>query len=247
MGNFLPGKQALKHMSKVKVRIVAKGVSKDRIPLYIKRAVQDPATHDFSGQIWQPEKPFVWQDSEFHVDPSKPLFIYETHIGMAQEKEAIGTFNEFTETILPRIKAEGYNTIQLMAIMQHPYYASFGYQVSNFFAVSSWFGTPDDLKMLINTAHSMGISVLLDLVHSHAIKNIAEGINEFDGTDHQFFHIGTKEIILPGAQSYLIMENRKFYIFSLSNIKFWLLKNIILMGFALMACHPCYIIIKGLG
>jgi len=219
---FLPGLQALKHMSFVKVRVVAKGESRDRIPLYIKRTVQDPITHDFMGQIWKPDYDFKWKDSEFHVDSALPLFIYEAHVGMAQEKEGIGTFNEFTENILPRIKAEGYNTIQLMAIMQHPYYASFGYQVSNFFAVSSWFGTPEELKVLINTAHLMGIAVLLDLVHSHSIKNIAEGINEFDGTDYQFFHTGIKGNHPAWGTKLFNYGKPEVLHFLLSNIKFWL-------------------------
>src|SRR5665647_55621 len=219
---FLPGLQALKHMSYVKVRVVSKNVSRDRIPLYIKRTVQDPITHDFVGQIWQPDFAFQWQDSEFHVDNTKPLFIYEAHVGMAQEKEGMGTFNEFTEIMLPRIKAAGYNTIQLMAIMQHPYYASFGYQVSNFFAVSSWFGTPEELKALVNTAHLMGITVLLDLVHSHSIMNIAEGINEFDGTDYQFFHTGNKGSH-PAWDTKLFNYGKPEVLhFLLSNIKFWL-------------------------
>lgn len=128
---------------------------------------------------------------------------------MSTESESIGTYNEFTEKILPKIKKAGYNTIQLMAIMEHPYYASFGYQVSNFYAISSRFGTPEDLKNLINTAHSMGIAVLLDLVHSHAVKNTLEGINEFDGSEHQFFHSGSKEIILLGVQNFLTMVNLK--------------------------------------
>jgi len=219
---YLDGVQTLKHMSNVKVMVVAKGVSKDRIPLYIRRTVQNPETHDFVGQIWKPDYDFKWQDSEFHVDGEKPLFIYEAHVGMAQEREGIGTFNEFTKNILPRIKAEGYNTIQLMAIMQHPYYASFGYQVSNFFAVSSWFGTPDELKALINAAHSMGISVLLDLVHSHSIKNIAEGINEFDGTEYQFFNTGIKGNH-PAWDTKLFNYGKPEVVhFLLSNIKFWL-------------------------
>ncbi len=219
---FLPGLQALKHMSYVKVRVVSKGVSRDRIPLYIKRTVQDAITDDFVGQIWQPDYDFKWQDSEFHIDSEEPLFIYEAHVGMAQEKEAMGTFNEFTENILPRVKAAGYNTIQLMAIMQHPYYASFGYQVSNFFAVSSWFGTPEELKALINTAHLMGISVLLDLVHSHSIKNIAEGINEFDGTDYQFFHTGIKGNHPAWGTKLFNYGKPEVLHFLLSNIKFWL-------------------------
>ena len=219
---FLPGVQALKHMSYVKVRVVAKNVSRDRIPLYIKRTVQDPITHDFVGQIWQPEYAFNWQDSEFHVDKKKPLFIYESHIGMAQEKEGMGTFKEFTEITLPRMKAAGYNTIQLMAVMQHPYYASFGYQVSNFFAVSSWFGTPEDLKELINTAHGMGITVLLDLIHSHSVKNIAEGINEFDGTDYQFFNTGDAGNHLAWGTKLFNYGKPEVLHFLLSNIKFWL-------------------------
>ena len=219
---FLPGVETLKHMSRVKVRVVAKNVSRDRIPLYIKRTIQNPITHDFIGQIWQPDHDFKWQDSEFHVDNTKPLFIYEAHVGMAQEKEGIGTFNEFTEIIIPKVKAAGYNTIQLMAVMQHPYYASFGYQVSNFFAVSSWFGTPEELKALINAAHCAGIAVLLDLVHSHSIKNIAEGINEFDGTDYQFFHTGVKGSH-PAWDTKLFNYGKPEVLhFLLSNIKFWL-------------------------
>ncbi|NNU77210.1 alpha-amylase family glycosyl hydrolase [Clostridium estertheticum] len=219
---FLPGVESLKHMSRVKVRVVAKGKSRDRIPLYIKRTVQDHDTHDFAGQIWQPDHDFKWKDSEFHIESTKTLFIYEAHVGMAQEKDSIGTFNEFTENILPRIKADGYNTLQLMAIMQHPYYASFGYQVSNFYAVSSWFGTPDDLKKLINTAHQMGIAVLLDLVHSHSIKNIAEGINEFDGTDYQFFHTGVKGNHPAWGTKLFNYGKPEVIHFLLSNIKFWL-------------------------
>jgi 1,4-alpha-glucan branching enzyme len=219
---YLDGLDSLKHMSYVKVRVVAKGASRDRIPLYIKRTVQNPNTHDFVGQIWQPDYEFQWKDSNFHVDNRKTLFIYEAHIGMAQEKEGIGTFNEFTEIILPRIVAAGYNTIQLMAVMQHPYYASFGYQVSNFFAVSSWFGTPDELKALINAAHIMGISVLLDIVHSHSIKNISEGINEFDGTDYQFFNAGTRGSH-PAWDTKLFNYGKPEVLhFLLSNIKFWL-------------------------
>ena len=219
---FLPGLHALKHMSYIKVRVVSKNVSRDRIPIYIKRTVQDANTHDFVGQIWQPDHAFNWQDSEFHVDNTKPLFIYETHVGMAQEKEGIGTFNEFTEFMLPRIKTAGYNTIQLMAIMQHPYYASFGYQVSNFYAVSSWFGTPEDLKTLINTAHCMGITVLLDLIHSHSVKNIAEGINEFDGTDYQFFHTGIKGNHPAWGTKLFNYGKPEVIHFLLSNIKFWI-------------------------
>lgn len=219
---FLPGKDALKHLSLVKVRVKANGITRDRIPLYIHRTVQDPISHDFIGQIWMPDKPFNWEDKEFHVNKNEPLFIYEAHVGMAQEKEGIGTFKEFTTNILPRIKASGYNTIQLMAIMNHPYYASFGYHVSNFFSVSSWFGTPDDLKELINTAHSMGIIVLMDIVHSHAVKNISEGINEFDGSEYQFFHKGPKGNHSAWDSKLFNYGKHEVIHFLLSNIKYWM-------------------------
>jgi len=219
---FLPGKDALQHMSLIKVRVKANGLESDRLPLYIKRTVQNPITKDFAGQIWQPKKRYKWQDKAFRVNHAEPLFIYELHIGMAQEKEGIGSFKEFTDNILPRIKKAGYNTIQIMAIMQHPYYASFGYQVSNFFAVSSWFGTPDDLKDLVDTAHSMGIVVLMDLVHSHASDNYREGINGFDGTGYQFFHEGVRGDHPAWGTKLFNYDKNEVLHFLLSNIKFWL-------------------------
>lgn len=219
---FLPGVDTLKHLSSVKVRVEAKGKIRDRIPLYIRRAKQDPTTHDFSGQIWMPEQPFQWTDSSFKVSPNEPLLIYEAHIGMAQEKEGLGSFKEFTQYILPKIKNSGYNAVQLMAIMNHPYYGSFGYHVSNFFAVSSWFGTPDDLKELIDTAHSLGIVVLMDIVHSHAVKNISEGINEFDGTDYQFFHSNGKGDHSAWDSKVFNYGKPEVIHFLLSNIKYWM-------------------------
>lgn len=218
----LPGKDSLHHLSRVKVRIRSHGTLRDRIPLYIRRTVQDPVSHDFCGQIWMPDTPFQWTDDSFQNDSSKPLCIYEAHVGMAQEREEIGSYREFADTILPRIKDNGYNTVQLMAIMQHPYYASFGYHVSSFFAASSWFGTPDDLKYLINTAHALGLSVLMDIVHSHAVKNIAEGINEFDGTVHQFFHRGEKGTHKDWDSKLFNYAKHEVMHFLLSNVKFWL-------------------------
>ncbi|NLD49491.1 MAG: 1,4-alpha-glucan-branching enzyme [Clostridiaceae bacterium] len=219
---FLSGKNSLPHESLVKVHVKSQGNANDRIPLYIRRVIQDPVNHNFSGQIWAPENPFVWTDSEFHVDPGKAPLIYETHIGMAQEKCDLGTYKEFEDNMLPRVKDLGYNTIQIMAIMEHPYYGSFGYHVTNFFAASSWFGTPEELKSLINKAHEMGITVLMDIVHSHAAKNFAEGINAFDGTDYQFFHSG-------GQGNHDVWDSKLFNYgkhevihFLLSNIKFWL-------------------------
>jgi 1,4-alpha-glucan branching enzyme len=184
--------------------------------------VQDPESHDFSGQIWEPAEAFQWTDGVRPLDLNRSPLIYETHIGMAQEKEAIGTYKEFEDNILPRVKALGYNTIQVMAIMEHPYYASFGYHVSNYFAASSWFGTPEELKSLIDKAHSMGIAVLMDLVQSHTVKNFAEGINGFDGSEDQFFHKGSRGYHKAWDSKLFDYGKHKVIHFLLSSIKFWL-------------------------
>ena len=217
----IPGKDTLTHGSRVKVHVTRKGVGMDRIPLYIRKLVQDLDSHDFSGQIWLPEEEFPWTDQHF-IPPEEDIFIYETNIGMAQEREGIGTYREFEENILPRVQALGYNTIQIMAVMEHPYYASFGYHVSNYFAASSWFGTPEELKSLINKAHSMGIQVLMDLVHSHAVKNKAEGLNCFDGTEEQFFHPGDRGYHKAWDSKLFNYGKHEVIHFLLSSLKFWL-------------------------
>ena len=220
-----PKAKALSHMSRVKTRVISRGKSIDRIPLYIRKTVRDPVTGDFSGQIWDPPKPFEWGDAGWKnsgVRAGETPYVYEAHIGMAQNKDGIGTYEEFTQNILPRIKNDGYNAVQLMAIAEHPYYASFGYQVSNFFAPSQWFGDPDGLKMLIDAAHRMEIAVYMDLVHSHAVANVYEGINEFDGTVGQFFHEGERGA--HGAWGTKLFNYGKYEVvhFLLSNVKYWI-------------------------
>ena len=218
----IPGVRTLKHRSKVKVAVTSPRGTEDRIPLYATYVVQDEKTHNFSAAIWNPRKEFVWTDEKFRPKKNVPPLIYEAHVGMATEEERVGTYLEFMRDILPRIKKDGYNTVQLMAIMEHPYYASFGYQVSNFFAASSWYGTPDDLKALINEAHALGLSVLLDLVHSHAVKNTAEGINGFDGRDDQFFKAGgAGDHPAWGSKVFDYGKNGVVH-FLLSNVRFWL-------------------------
>ena len=232
---FLPDKDyssRLTHGSRVKVHVISELSELDRIPAYIQRVIQESET-DFTGQYWSPPDPYQWK----HEIPKRirrgtetlpyskgleGLRIYEAHVGMAQEAEKVGTFAEFTQNVLPRIVNLGYNAVQLMAIMEHPYYASFGYHVSNFYAVSSRFGTPEELKELIDTAHGMGLLVIMDLVHSHAVKNLNEGLNRLDGTEHQYFHAGLKGEHI--AWDSLCFDYSKYEVqrFLLSNIRYWL-------------------------
>ena len=190
------------------------------LPLYTHRAVQDPVNYSWCCEIVDSAKKFRWTDKNFTCD--EPMLIYEAHVGMASEEGRVATYREFADNVLPRIKKAGYNTVQLMGIMEHPYYGSFGYQVSNFFAASSRYGLPEDLKYLINTAHSLGIRVLLDVVHSHAVKNTTEGINLFDGTTYQFFHDGG-EGEHPAWGTKLFDYNKPGVLhFLLSNLKYWM-------------------------
>jgi 1,4-alpha-glucan branching enzyme len=217
----LPG-DALAHGQKVKLHVIgADGSRRDRIPACIRRAVQDPTTHDYCGQIWNTPQPYVWKH-EFDPGTITAPLIYESHVGMAGEEPRVHTYREFADNVLPRVAKAGYNTVQLMAVQEHPYYGSFGYHVSSFFAPCSRFGTPEDLKYLIDTAHGLGIAVLLDVVHSHAVKNMAEGLNNFDGSGHQYFHDGPLGDH-PGWDSkcfdYGRPEVRQFL---LSNIRYWL-------------------------
>ena len=210
----------LHHEMLYKLLVEWEGGSGERIPSHTTRAVQDDYTKVFSAQVWCPEHPYHWQHPRPKAAPH-PL-IYEAHIGMSTEHQRVSTFIEFRLYVLPRIAALGYNTIQLMAIQEHPYYGSFGYQVANFFAVSSRFGTPEELKELIDTAHSLGIRVLLDIVHSHAVSNEAEGLSRFDGTDYLYFHRGERGKH-PAWDSRCFDYGKPQVInFLLSNCKYWL-------------------------
>ena len=217
----LSGADALKHGQHVKLQITRGGRSFDRIPAYIRYTVQDPLTHQLTGVIWAPERPFQWTDGGYGRKKISPLMIYEAHIGMAQEREGIGTYREFADFNLERIKSLGYNAVQLMAVMEHPYYASFGYQVSNFFAASHWYGEPDDLKALVDKAHSLGMYVLLDVVHSHACANVGEGLNLFDGTEDQYFLPGERGNHPAWGSKLFNYAKHEVIHFLLSNLKFW--------------------------
>jgi len=209
------------HGDLFKLLITWKNGQGERIPAWIKRVVQDPQTLIFSAQVWHPEIPYEWKNPHFTI-PSRSPFIYEAHIGMATEDYRVGTIKEFIQHTLPRIIKSGYNTIQLMAVQEHPYYGSFGYHVSSFFAVSSRFGTPDELKELIDIAHQNGLAVIMDLVHSHAVKNEIEGLNRFDGTLYQYFHSGSRRNHPAWDSLCFNYSKNEVLHFLLSNCKFWL-------------------------
>ena len=214
-------KTALKHGDLYKLIVEWNGGRGERIPVYSTRTVQDEKTYIFSAQVWEPARKYKFKVKDFKPK-TNPLLIYECHIGMAQNKEGVGTYEEFRKNILPRVVKDGYNAIQIMAIQEHPYYGSFGYHVSSFYAPSSRFGTPEELKALIDEAHANGISVIMDIVHSHAVKNEVEGLGRFDGSYNQYFY-GDSRREHPAWDSLCFDYGKNEVLhFLLSNCKYWL-------------------------
>lgn len=210
----------LTHKDHFKLSIHWPGGSGERIPSYAKYVLQDSKTHAFDAAVWHPDTPYQWK----YNTPDKPAIplVYEAHVGMSGEGPKVSSYTHFTDTVLPRIKELGYNTVQLMAIQEHPYYGSFGYHVSNFFAVSSRSGTPSDLKRLIDTAHGLGLYVIMDIVHSHAVKNEVEGLSRFDGTLTQYFHEGDRGNHSAWDSRTFDYGEPEVVHFLLSNLRFWL-------------------------
>jgi 1,4-alpha-glucan branching enzyme len=212
----------LAHGQKYRLRIYWEGGCGERIPSYANRVIQDPDTLIFNAQVWSLPEPYAWTNNDYTVRRDEPLFIYEAHVGMATERQGIGTYSEFINTVLSRVVKGGYNAIQLMAIQEHPYYGSFGYQVANFFAPSSRFGTPEELKALVDAAHNEGVAVVMDIVHSHAVKNEIEGISRFDGTLFQYFHEGPRGNHHAWDSRCFDYGKHAVLHFLLSNCRYWL-------------------------
>ena len=191
----------------------------ERLPAYARRVVQDEQTKIFSAQVWNPQ-PFRWH----HATPPRPAhpLIYEAHVGMSSEEGKVASFSEFEKNVLPKIRDLGYNTLQLMAVQEHPYYGSFGYQVANFFAPSSRFGTPEELKSLIDTAHAYGLCVIMDVVHSHAVSNEQEGLALFDGSQELYFHAGERGRHPVWDSCCFNYGKNDTLMFLLSNLKYWM-------------------------
>ena len=214
------GKIFLDHGELYKLFIEWPGGGGERIPSYCTRLVQDPETKVFCAQVWDPAEPYSWKNDKVLKRPH-PL-IYECHIGMSSEEPKVASFTEFRKNVLPRVKKLGYDTIQIMALQEHPYYGSFGYQVSNFFALSSRFGTPDEFKELVDTAHGMGIAVIMDIVHSHSVDNENEGLGLFDGRDDLYFYQGPQGHHPAWGSRCFDYGKDEVIRFLLSNCKYWL-------------------------
>ena len=210
----------LRHGQLYKLFIEWPGGGAERLPAYVTRCVQDPDTKLFCAQVWDPERPYVWRHGRAGKR-SHPL-IYECHIGMSSEEEKVASFEDFRRDVLPKVADLGYNVLQIMALQEHPYYGSFGYQVSNFFALSSRFGTPEEFKALVDDAHGKGIAVVMDIVHSHSVSNEAEGLSRFDGREDLYFYDGPQGHHPAWGSRCFDYGKDETKHFLLSNCKFWM-------------------------
>lgn len=223
-GLKIDGKDTIPHDSpyKIAMKLGKTGEWIYRLDPWVKRATYNKSNNLYEGRFWNPPPNEVYHLKNKRPKQTQGIKVYEAHVGISTPEPKIGTYKNFTTNILPKIKELGYNTIQLMAVMEHAYYASFGYQITSFFAISSRYGTPEELKELIDTAHGYGIRVLLDVVHSHSSKNVEDGLNMFNGTDHYLFHGGTKgqhELWDSRLFNYTNYETLRFL---LSNLKFYI-------------------------
>merc|ERR1719244_761098 len=220
----IEGKPAIKHGERVKLLVNGE----DRVSPWASYVVQPSKESQaaegvsFSQHFWNPptEKKYKMKNPR----PKKPdsLRVYECHVGISSWEGKVNTYKDFTANVLPRIVKLGYNTVQLMAVMEHAYYGSFGYQVTSFFAPSSRYGTPEDLKALVDTAHSLGLTVLLDVVHSHASKNVVDGLNMWDSSEAGYFHTGPRgnhPLWDSRLFNYTLWETLRFL---LSNLRLWI-------------------------
>jgi 1,4-alpha-glucan branching enzyme len=223
MPNNPDGSMAIPHGTRVKIHLELEGQDPvDKIPAWIKMAVQAPDEIPFNGIYYDPPPEEIYQFKYARPKSPDEVRVYEAHVGMSSIEPKINSYVEFADEVIPRIASLGYNTVQLMAIQEHAYYASFGYHVTNFFAVSSRCGTPDELKYLIDTAHSYGLTVLMDIVHSHASSNSLDGINLFDGTNGQYFHDGPQGYHWMWDSRCFNYGNYEVVRFLLSNLRYWM-------------------------
>lgn len=216
------GDPQLKHLSEVKVIVRnAEGKLLDRLSPWATYANTDAKDINYKQYVWHPAAEQCYRFQNPRPTKPKSLRIYECHVGISSAEGKVASYTHFTEQVLPRIHRQGYNAIQIMAIMEHAYYASFGYHVTSFYAASSRYGSPEDLKRLIDVAHGYGLYVLLDVVHSHASSNVLDGLNRFDGTDTCYFHSGAQgQHPIWGSRlfNYLEYEVLRFLI---SNLRWW--------------------------
>lgn len=174
---------------------------------------------------------YSWEDGEWmkdrgqHNAASGPMSIYEIHLGswrrVPEENHRSLTYREMAEILPPYLADAGFTHAEFLPVMEHPFYGSWGYQGTGYFAPTSRYGTPQDFMFLIDSLHRKGIGVILDWVPSH-FPNDMHGLGFFDGT-HLYEHQDPRRGVHPDWNSFIFNYGRKeVRCFLLSNALFWL-------------------------
>ncbi len=174
---------------------------------------------------------FEWSDSKWMKDRhefnslDKPFSVYEVHIGSwarsPESPDAFYTYEQLIDKLVPYVKEMGFTHVEFMPIAEHPYYPSWGYQISGYYAASSRYGTPKQLMKLVEAFHHAEIGVILDWVPSHFPGDI-HALYKFDGT-HLYEHADPRKGFHPDWKSYIFNYGRnEVRAFLISNALFWL-------------------------
>jgi 1,4-alpha-glucan branching enzyme len=174
---------------------------------------------------------YQWNDQQWMAGRSrrqgltKPMAIYEMHVGswkrIVKEGNRSLSYREIAPQLADHLHHLGYTHVEFMPIMDHPFFGSWGYQITGYFAPSGNYGTPQDLMFLIDTLHQRGIGVILDWVPSH-FPGDEHGLAYFDGT-HLFEHADPRQGYHPEWHSYIFNYGRnEVQSFLISNAIFWL-------------------------
>lgn len=174
---------------------------------------------------------YEWQDATWlekrktHNRLDQPWSVYEMHLGSwmrnPDEPERLLNYREIADRLVPYIKETGFTHVEFLPVMEHPYYPSWGYQITGYFAASSRYGSPQDLMYLIERLHQNDIGVILDWVPSH-FPGDAHGLHKFDGS-YLYEHEDPRKGFHPDWQSYIFNYGRnEVRSFLISNAFFWL-------------------------
>ncbi|KAH9622869.1 hypothetical protein KSS87_007872 [Heliosperma pusillum] len=189
MNKYTP---CLPHGSKYRVYFNTPDGPLERVPAWATYVLPDEEGNQSCAVHWDPSPEFTHKWKNNSPKAPKSLRIYECHIGISGSDPKVSSFLEFSEKVLPYIKDLGYNAIQLFGVVEHKDYFTAGYRVTNFYAVSSRYGTPEDFKRLVDEAHGLGLLVFLDIVHSYSAADEMVGLSLFDGTNDCYFHTGKR-------------------------------------------------------
>lgn len=187
---------------------------------------EPPSTASIVWDTWYEWSDSSWMKSRYDFNSlNKPMSVYEMHFGSwvrsPESPDEFLSYRQMAEKLIPYLLETGFTHVEFLPLMEHPFYPSWGYQITGYFAATSRYGTPQDLMYLIEQLHLSGIGVIMDWVPSH-FPGDEHGLYRFDGT-HLFEHEDMKKGFHPDWKSFIFNYGRnEIKSFLISNAIFWL-------------------------